>query len=71
MTTHANNANIFGNLEPSAEGATTLTTINISNLAATQLTLSVTNASGVNWVIKSATYSYDGVIHTDSYISDI
>lgn len=71
MAIHQNNANLFANLAPSAEGATTLTTINISNAAHAQLTLSVTNTSGAGWVVKTATYSYDGVIHTESYISDI
>lgn len=71
MAIHQNNANGYLNIEPSAEGATTLTTINISNLAGTQLTLSTVKTSGVNWVIKTATYSYDGIIHTESYISDL
>lgn len=71
MATHTNNDKNYGTIWQSAEGVTTLSTVNISNLAHTQLTLSVTNASGVNWVVKTATYSYDGVIHTESYISDI
>lgn len=31
----------------------------------------VTNATGTGWGILTSGYSYDGVIHTESYISDI
>lgn len=71
MAIHQSNAKVGDDVWRSAEGVNALTTINISNAAHTQLTLSTVKTSGAGWVIKTATYSYDGVIHTESYISDL
>lgn len=60
-------AQVFTNLM----GANVLSTVNISNAAHTQLTVSTVKASGLGWTVRTFAYSYDGVIHTDSYISDI
>lgn len=49
----------------------TLTTVNISSLAHPQILVSTTKAFSASFLIQVFSYSYDGVIHTDSYVSDI
>lgn len=49
----------------------TLTTLNISNAVHTQVTLSTTAPQSAGFLIQTFSYSYDGVLHVDSYMSDI
>lgn len=68
---HAHKPLRYDEVHSHARGATVLSTVNISNAAHTQVSVSTTNASGLGWTVQTATYSYDGLVHFDSYVSDI
>lgn len=49
----------------------TLQTISVSNSAHTQVIRSTLSPQSSGFLIQLFSYSYDGIVHTESYVSDI
>lgn len=53
----------------------TSTAVNLTSLTTPtpvfRTVVKVTSATGTGWGVLLSAYSYDGIIHTESYISDI
>ena len=71
MATHQNNDETYSQVYTDLAGVQTVTTVHISNVALTNLTVTFVSPMSSGWLIKTATYSYDGILHTESYISDL
>ena len=69
--THQRKALTYSDIYTHLAGTAVVSTVNISNLAHTQYSLSTTAPMSSGFLIKTQAYSYDGVTFTDSYISDI
>lgn len=71
ITTHQRKPLRYDEIYSHLFASNVVTTSGTSTSSHTSLLVSTVNHSGVGWAVKTYSYSYDGIVHVESYISDV